>query len=424
MEHDAVVVGGSLAGCTTALLLARRGLRVAVVEQRPDPAAYKKICGHFIQAGAVPAVERAGLLAPMLEAGAVRSQGRLRTRWGWSALPEDTGLTPCLNLRREKLDPLLREIAAAEPGVEMRLGHTVRELVRDGERVAGVVAERPDGGRVTLRAPLVVGADGRESRVAKLAGLPDRPTPNARFGYAAYYEGPPPDRAPDGSVWFLDPDWAAAFPTDSGLTMYAVFLPREKLPPFKRDPAAALEAYVAALPDAPPIARSRRVGDAMGKIDLTNRRRGPVGPGVALVGDAALAADPLWGVGCGWAFESAEWLADAVAPALRGEADLARALRRYARTHGRRLGPHVRMIDGYATGRRFDAAERAIYAAAARDPKVAEIMTLVGTRTISPVASVPRLLPRVVAAKLRSGRRVSGPASGPAASRRTPAPLP
>ena len=49
----------------------------------------------------------------------------------------------------------------------------------------------------------------------------------------------------------------------------------------------------------------------IGKIDMTNRVRVPVAPGLALVGDAALATDPLFGVGCGWAFQSAEWLADA-----------------------------------------------------------------------------------------------------------------
>ena len=54
----------------------------------------------------------------------------------------------------------------------------------------------------------------------------------------------------------------------------------------------------------------------VGKIDMTNRMRVPSAPGLALIGDAALATDPLFGVGCGWAFQSAEWLADAVAPAL------------------------------------------------------------------------------------------------------------
>ena len=53
-RYDAVVVGGSLAGCTAAILLAREGARVALVEKQPDPAAFKRICSHYIQASGVP----------------------------------------------------------------------------------------------------------------------------------------------------------------------------------------------------------------------------------------------------------------------------------------------------------------------------------------------------------------------------------
>ncbi|HWC49479.1 MAG TPA: FAD-dependent oxidoreductase, partial [Solirubrobacterales bacterium] len=70
--YDAVIVGGSLAGCATAIQLGRAGLRVAVVEKQPSPDAYKRMCSHFIQASGVPAIERLGLLEPMEAAGAVR----------------------------------------------------------------------------------------------------------------------------------------------------------------------------------------------------------------------------------------------------------------------------------------------------------------------------------------------------------------
>src|SRR3981081_3205566 len=82
-DCDAVIVGASLAGCASAIMLARDGARVALLEQRPDPAAYKKICSHYIQSSAVATLERLGLLEPMITAGAVRSRVRLRTPWGW-----------------------------------------------------------------------------------------------------------------------------------------------------------------------------------------------------------------------------------------------------------------------------------------------------------------------------------------------------
>ena len=86
-----------------------------------------------------------------------------------------------------------------------------------------------------------------------------------------------------------------------------------------------------------------------GKLDMTNVTHARTAPGLALVGDAAMAIDPLWGVGCGWALQSAEWLADGVSAALgepRASADaraLARGLKRYERTHRRANGG---IVDG------------------------------------------------------------------------------
>src|ERR1044072_8229848 len=110
-DYDAVVVGASLAGCATAIQLGRAGVRVALVEKHADPQAFKRICSHFIQASGVPPIERLGLLQPMMEAGALRSHIRIWTRWGWIAAPKAPN-GPCLNLRREKLDPLVRAMAA------------------------------------------------------------------------------------------------------------------------------------------------------------------------------------------------------------------------------------------------------------------------------------------------------------------------
>src|SRR3954467_7506160 len=104
--YDAVIVGASLAGCATAIGLGRAGQRVAVVEKQPDPGAYKRMCSHFIQASGVPTIERLGLLEPVVEAGGVRSRVRARTPWGWIVAPEEKA-NLCLNLRREKLDPLV-----------------------------------------------------------------------------------------------------------------------------------------------------------------------------------------------------------------------------------------------------------------------------------------------------------------------------
>ncbi len=154
----------------------------------------------------------------------------------------------------------------------------------------------------------------------------------------------------------LDPNWAAVFPTDGGLTFYAAMPTIDQLPRFKEDPERALRETHEALPDGPPIREGRRVGPVNGKIDMTNRIREQVMPGLALVGDAALAIDPLWGVGCGWALQSAEWLADSVTPALLRAEPLDAGLARYRKRHRRGLAGHTFLMKDYATGRKLNAA--------------------------------------------------------------------
>jgi menaquinone-9 beta-reductase len=400
-DYDAVIVGASLAGCTAAILLARRGAHVALVERHADPQAFKRICSHYIQASAVPAIERLGLLAPMLDAGAQRSHLRIWTRWGWLVpprVPKNAGL----NLRREKLDPLLRGMAARTPGVELLAGRTASALVRDDAgAVTGVVVHGRDGGETTLRGTLVVGADGRDSRIAELAGVPERRTRHERIAYGGYFAGAGPAHAPDTTLWMTDPQWAAAFPTDDGLTFYAAMPTKSWLPEFRRDPKATLVAFLADQPEPAPIRDAELVGPVMGKLDMENRLRRPIAPGLALVGDAALAIDPLWGVGCGWAFQSAEWLAESVAPALAGAEPLEAGLRRYRRRHARGLRGHALLMVDYARGRRFNASERLLFSAAARDERLAMLFEEFGTRQIGPARAFPRMFPRALAVHAR-----------------------
>ena len=398
--YDAVIVGASLAGCANAIGLGRAGLRVAVVEKQPDPNAYKRMCSHFIQASGVPALERLGLLEPMEAAGARRPRMHMWTKWGWIEAPPDRAARG-VNLRREVLDPMLRSVAAETPGVEMMLGWTADDLLREEGAFAGVRVRNREGEERELCGRLTIGADGRDSRIAELAEVPLKTYPHNRIAYGGYFEGPPPKYSPDASIWFLDPHWGAAFPTDSDLTFYAAMPTKARLPEFKQDPEGALVDYLSLIPEAPPIRESRAIEPVIGKIDMTNRMRKPVAPGLALIGDAALATDPLFGVGCGWAFQSAEWLADSVRPALQGSESLEQGLERYRRRHAHELRGHAFFIHDYANGRRLNPAERLMFSAAARDPKAAELIEAFGTRQIRPQEMLPRMVPRAIAVNAR-----------------------
>jgi len=253
--------------------------------------------------------------------------------------------------------------------------------------------------RHEVRGRLVVGADGRDSRVARLAGIRGRVRPHNRFFYWGYYRGVKPA---DGRsrMWLGDPDCAYVFPNEDGKTVVLTAPGRARRDEYRADPEAAFRAGLARLTEGPDLTEAEREGKLLGKLDLPNVWRPASRGRVALTGDAALSSDPLWGIGCGWAFQSAEWLVDATAPALRAGGDgLEAGLRRYRRTHLRRLGPHHLMIADIASGRPMNPYERLLYRASARDPHVLRAFEAVGTRRRSPALMFrPDLLARTVVA--------------------------
>jgi menaquinone-9 beta-reductase len=154
---------------------------------------------------------------------------------------------------------------------------------------------------------------------------------------------------------------------------------------------------VNSLPDAPSLSGAVLESKLLGKLELPNVIRPAARPGVAFVGDAALAADPLWGVGCGWALQSADWLVDETAPALVDGGDVDASLERYRRVHRRRLLGHYLMISDIASGRPVNAFERRLYRAAARDGVVRETFESIGSRRNQPEHILsPRVLARIV----------------------------
>ncbi|MFI6150776.1 NAD(P)/FAD-dependent oxidoreductase [Streptomyces sp. NPDC051109] len=410
-EYDVVISGASLAGSAAAILLARRGVRVALLERRSDPEAYKVLCTHSITANAYPVLDELGLVPALEKAGAVRNEARWYTRWGWiepKAAPNGPELPYAYNVRRSTLDPLIRSRAAETPGVDLFLRHHVTGLVQEAGRTVGVRASTAQGER-EIRARLVVGADGKDSAVAKSAGMPARRYENARFGYLAHFRNLPLHGG-IGQTWFLEPDMAYAFPNDDGVTVLAVLPDKKRLPAFREDLEGSFFEFVRALPEAPPIDSAERISKITGTVDYPLHTRKPTAPGVALIGDAALTGDPLWGVGCGWALQSAQWLAEAVAPAATGRGDLDKSLAAYARRHQRRLRVHQSMAVDFAKARAFNPVERLVFSAA-RDESVARHMHLFAQRLIGPLRFLnPVALAKASAVNIRHRGAAAPPA--------------
>jgi 2-polyprenyl-6-methoxyphenol hydroxylase-like FAD-dependent oxidoreductase len=404
---DIVVAGAGLAGCTAATLYARAGCRVLLVEGHEDPAMYKRACTHFIWSSARPTMQRLGVDRRIEAAGGVPSTVDFWTPYGWindDRAGERSGRTG-YNIRRSVLDPMMRTLAAETPGVTLLLGHKVVGVIKEAGRVVGVTARTRDGAEVELRGDLVVGADGRDSAVAKQAGVTGKQTPHGRVGYMAHYTGVKRDTTSNAQMWVDGVGVSYIFATDSDLTLLTSMRPKSELGAIKADPEHFLRHAYDDLPRPPDLSTAERVSDVIGVVNYPGHSRPPVTPGLALIGDAAMSVDYMWGVGCGWAMQTAEWLVDATAPSLVNGSGVDRGMASYARRHKRSLGPHYAMMANYATGRPFNAAERALYASATVDDTVARVFGEIGARVTTPLALLrPDLIARLLVGKRRAAR--------------------
>lgn len=413
-QYDVVLVGASLAGSVAATLYGRRGLKVALVERHSDPNAFKRVCTHLIQASATPMMRRHGLDKLFQDAGAIRYKLQAWTRWGWVAPPQfqspETAEDFGYNIRRETMDPLLRNLASSTPGVDLRMGHTVESLLRDRGRVTGVTVRDQAGERVDITARLVVAADGRNSQTAELAGVEAWTIPNKRVAYGAYYRYLPV-KVDTARLWFLEPDVAYIFPTDDGQSIVATMFPREKLPLLKDKLHGNFEAIFKDVPDFPSLDGAEIIGNVIGMANMPNQWRKRPPEGLAFVGDAAVAADPLFGVGCGWGFQSAEWLVDATAPALAAGAEVEPAVDDYRKRLRKGLLGHYLMIADYSRARQFNPGEKLLFSGAARDERTAYKFGQLGAR-IAPARGFfsPVTMARAAAVNLRHrGGRAPAP---------------
>ena len=318
---DVAVVGASIGGCTAARLYGLAGLRVALIEQRPDPDAYKVVCTHAILSSAAPTMRRVGIASLIEERGAIRTHPAAWSPYGgWMRFPTD--VPHGYGVTRQTLDPLLRRLAADTPGVELITGARAVAMIGSDGRAEGGQIETPNHERQAIRARLVVGADGRGSDVARLARMPGRVRPHGRFFYFAYWRGLP--KTTRAKLWFADPDGMAVFPNEDDVSVVVAAVHKSRLSEFRADSERAYLETITSVPDMPSLEGAERVSKLIGKLDVPNVMRPAAGRGLAFVGDAALATDPSMGVGCGWAFQSAEWLVDCTAPALRDGADAGR----------------------------------------------------------------------------------------------------
>ena len=348
---DAVVVGARVAGASTALLLARAGLRVLVVDRARRGS--DTLSTHALMRGGVLQLRRWGLLDRVAATGAPPVR-RVTFHYGGDPVPvrlkPSAGVEALYAPRRTVLDAVLVD-AAEQAGARVRFGWAAVDLARDAAgRVTGVVLRDHGGATWCERARLVVGADGRGSVVAARAAAP---TIAAGAHAPAYAYGYWPAADLDGYHWYYgDGMSAGAIPTNDGLACVFVGGPaavvgapsRHRRPlAVQRDLLARLDGALAGLTAAPPT------GPVRVFRGLPARLRRPYGPGWALVGDAGWWKDPLSTHGITAALHDAQLLADAVVAGAASDRAADRALAGYQERRDRLALPMHPVVDRLAS---------------------------------------------------------------------------
>jgi 2-polyprenyl-6-methoxyphenol hydroxylase-like FAD-dependent oxidoreductase len=315
-HFDALVVGARCAGAATAMLLARAGLKVLAIDR--DAAGTDTMSTHALMRGAVMQLDRWGVLDDLLAAGTPKAR-KTTFHYGPSAFPVEIGPSFGVDFliapRRTILDAHLVDAARAA-GAEIRHRTALRELLHDPEtgRVTGAVLSGPEGRTYRVSTGMVIGADGRRSSVARMAGAGMRAETVHRSGCIYTYVTGLPE---DGHHWYYGPGaTAGAIPTNHDAHCVFASVRDGEFRRLRREhdrgdllsilASRANAAFGDRLAGATPIDPPVIFGGANGHI------RESFGPGWALVGDAAYFKDPNTAHGITDALRDAEILANAV----------------------------------------------------------------------------------------------------------------
>jgi flavin-dependent dehydrogenase len=313
LTADVIVVGGRLAGAATAMLLARSGLDVAVLERGRYGS--DTLSTHAFMRGGVVQLSRWGLLGEIVDAGtpAVR-----RTTMRYGDVDEVIDIKPKPGVealyapRRALLDRVLVD-AAMRAGADVRFGWSVSGLERDvAGRVTGVTGRDDHGRSVTVRAPLTIGADGVKSTVARMVGAPVlKQGRNATALAVNWFDGV----EADGYQWLYGPGLSVGvIPTNDGKVCAWIGVPWTRFDALRHEPDLGFHRlFPRVAPDwVDRLAAGTPEGPFRGFPGIRGFVRQSHGPGWALVGDAAHFKDPITAHGMTDALRDAELLARAV----------------------------------------------------------------------------------------------------------------
>ncbi len=336
-QYDAIVVGARCAGSPTAMLLARKGYRVLVVDRAAFPS--DTLSTHVLHPPGAAALKSWGLLDRLTATGCppIDTYAFDFGPFTIAGAPgtDDSPVAYCP--RRTVLDKLLVD-GASEAGAEVREEFTVEDVVMEDDRVVGIRGHAKDGKTVTERAKVVVGADGRYSRVAEAVG-PEQynERPEILCGYYTYWSDLPIDGRFEV---YVRPGrgWAAA-PTHDGLTLVVGGWPFAELEANRHDVEGNYLKMFDLAPEFGERIRGAKREARFAGTAVPNFFRKPYGPGWALGGDAGYNKDFITAQGITDAFRDAALCANAIDASLSGTRAFDAAMSEYQSTRDEHVLP-------------------------------------------------------------------------------------
>lgn len=366
--YDVIIIGARVAGASTAMLLARKGLRVLAVDRAQFPS--DTLSTHQVQLAGVACLRRWGLLDRIIAAGTPPTRRLRYDARGFvlsGCFPQFEGGDALYSPRRHLLDKLLVE-AAREAGAEIREGFAVDSISTPNGRVASICGRQVGGRVIHETARFIVGAEGKHSLVARTVGARAYRDRGCRsLAYYAYWDGLP--TTDGGRIFTRERRAVGVWPTNDGLTVTFIAAPIAEFPTFRSSvETKCLETLDMTGEFGVKVRAAKRIGPYRGTADLPNRFVKPYGPNWALVGDAGLVMDPITGQGISQALCDAELLSDALASAFCDGRSLRAALADYERRRNRRAFPVFEFTNEVSSFRSRNADEQILLRALADKP--------------------------------------------------------
>jgi flavin-dependent dehydrogenase len=365
--YDAIVIGARCAGAPTAMLLARKGYRVLLVDKATFPSDY--LSTHLIRLPGLALLKRWGLLEKVttLNCPPITSvRLDFDDYFLYGSPPPFDGITASYCPRRIVLDKLLVD-AAVEAGAELREDFFVQELCLNDGRVTGAYGRRHGGTREELHARIVIGADGPHSLVARSMEAPVyNVRPATTCGYYAYWSGVP---VSDFEIYARERRIIGAAPTNDGLVLVYIAWPHEEFARVRTDLENDFLKSLDLVPEFSARVRGgRREGGFKGTAEMLNYFRQPYGPGWALVGDAGYHKDVITAYGITDAFRSAQLLTEALDAGFSGRQPLDEALAGYERRRNEVAFPLYELTGQFASLEKNSPEQEQFYRALSRNP--------------------------------------------------------